>query len=264
MATAILLGVPPSYIGTLKSALTKERTLLGAWSVVFVPAPRKEIEISIGMIKRTHEIAAKSNEPHILGFSAQSNRHEVANAIKPYFRFRWFDHSLLRVLGSPKPAPFVQSLVSALAEESYWAELVMPSGLDSPLLLPECSFTPKRREAELWRHACAYGDRQNILGARKAINSFRSAHYRKVSYKTFSAQRWVDEQERVFDKDGPRHGVAPFPRDWKFSYRIELGFHFDVTSVDGKQFALTDASGKRHQVGAGDHLNIDPHGYVRL
>ncbi len=73
----------------------------------------------------------------------------------------------------------------------------------------------------------------------------------------------MDQRGRIFDEDGERHGVAPFPRGWKYSYRIEAGFHFDITSSDGRRFVVSDAIGMRNRVGAGAHLNMDPHGHVR-
>ena len=89
------------------------------------------------------------------------------------------------------------------------------SDLNSPLLLPECSFqpAPARKHRELWRHASACGDLENVAGAEKAIKGFRGAHHRKVNLKTFSTYQWVDEGDRIFDQDGPRHGTAPFPRN---------------------------------------------------
>jgi hypothetical protein len=216
------------------------------------------------MARQAQELADQQENPHVFGFSAQKDRQHLADQIKPYFRFRWFDHGLLKCLGSPDPTPFVRELASNLAQESEWAARVKPSDLNSPLLLPESSFEPGRKHLNLWRHASAYGDPQNIVSAEKAIKGFRNAHHRKVNFKSFaSTYKWVDERNRIYDQDGPRHGIAPFPRGWKYSYKIEPGFHFDVNQVDGRQFALIDATGRRHHVSAGDNLNIDPHGYVR-
>jgi hypothetical protein len=207
-------------------------------------------------------MASQYDDTHILGLSVQRNRQDFADRIRPFFRFRWFDHSLLKYLGRPDPAEFVRGLSSNLAEESEWAARVKPKDINSPLLLPECSFVPERKNCELWRHASAYGDSGNISGAEKAIRDFQNTHHRKVNIANFSSYKWVDREDRIYDQDGPRHGLAPFPREWKYSYRIESRFHFDVTHVDGRQFVLIDASGMQHRVIAGAHLNVDPHGYV--
>jgi hypothetical protein len=262
MGTVILLGIPSESVGTARSALSRNAAEFGIWSIKYVPAPKKEIEISKAMVKQTQDIAARQDDTHILGFSAQKNRRDIENSIAPYFRFRWFDHGLLKHLHSPDTTPFVNSLASSLTEESEWAARVKPADLSSPLLLPECSFEPEHKHRDLWRHACAYGDLQNVVGAEKAIRDFQNAHHRKVGFKTFSAYKWVDRRDRIFDKDGERHGIAPFPRDWKYSYRLEPGFHFDVTHLDGRQFTLTDVSGRHNTVNSGAHLNVDSHGFV--
>ncbi len=262
MGTALLLGMPVGYVGAARSVISKDATTNGIWSVKFVPAPRREAEISLAMIKQAQDIAAQHDDTHILGFSTQSNRKEFADQLSPYFRFRWFNHVLLKCLGSPDQTPFVKALASDLAEELEWASRVKPADLKSPLLLPESSFIPARRHREIWRHARAYGDPLNIIGAEKAIKGFRNAHHRKVFHKSFHSYKWVDESDRIYDSDGPRHGVAPPPRGWKYSFRIEPGFHFDVTHADGLPFALTDIIGRQNRVNAGEHLNVDPHGYI--
>ncbi len=263
MRTAILVGIPTAYVGAAKSAIASNASLFENWSLKYVPSSGKEPEILARTVNQARDMAAKYEEPHVFGLSAQKNRNEVVREIKPYFRFRWFAHELLRCLGSPDASPFLQELAINLQEESQWAGRVKPTNLDSPLLLPESSFQATRKYKELWRHANAYGDPENVSGAERAIKGFRSAHRRKVNLKTFSTYKWVDEGDRVFDQDGPRHGIAPFPRNWKFSYRIEPGFHFDVSHTDERQFDLFDVNGTRCHVDAAAHLNIDPHGYVR-
>jgi hypothetical protein len=264
MGTAILLGIPLESVGAIRSVLSKNAAEFGIWSIRYIPAPKKEIEILKAMVKQALDIAARQNDSHVLGFSAQKNRRDIENLIAPYFRFRWFDHGLLKHLRSPDPAPFVNCLLSTLAEESEWAARVKPTDLSSPLLLPECSFEPEHEHRDLWRNAGAYGDLQNVTGAERAIRSFQNTHHRKVGFRTFSAYKWVDRRDRIFDQDGERHGIAPFPRDWKYSYRIEPGFHFDVTHLDGRQFTLTDVSGGHYAASSGAHLNVDSHGFVRL
>ena len=124
------------------------------------------MKIQAREVKRALTLASEQTDTHILGFSAQKNRQEFANKIRSYFRFRWFDHGLLRFLGSPDPSPFLNQLAADLAEEVAWSDRVKPSALDSPLLLPECSFEVVGRHRDLWRHACSYGDRQ-YRGRRK-------------------------------------------------------------------------------------------------
>src|ERR1039458_3758205 len=138
MGTVLLVGIPSGYVGAVKGVLSRNAAKFYSWSIQFVPAPKKEIEISKAMVKQTLDIAARNDDTHILGFSAQKNRQYLENVIKPYFRFRWFDHNLLKYLCSPDPTPFVKNLASSLTEESEWAARVKPVDLGSPLLLTEC------------------------------------------------------------------------------------------------------------------------------
>ena len=262
MGTALLLGIPSGYVGTAKSAVAKNPTLFNTWSIKYIPSSRNEAEILDGMVTRAQELADQYEDTHIFGFSAQKNRQDLADRIKPYFRFRWFDHSLLKCLGSPDPTPFVKELASNLAQEVEWAARVKPSDLDSPLLLPKCSFEPEHKCRDLWRHASAYGDPMNIVGAEKAIKGFKNTHLRKVKLRDHHTYKWVDQGDKIYSQDGPRHGSAQFPRGWKYSYRIEPCFHYDVTHAAGRRFSLHDANGIRNQVNPNDHLNVDPHGYV--
>jgi hypothetical protein len=263
MKTAILAGIPVGYVVTARSALSKVAYLHSTWSIKFVPSSRKEPEVSEKLVQQALGLAAQSAEAHVIGFSAQRSRQDISDRIKSFFRFRWFDHSLLRYLGSSDPSEFVRGITSVLEEESEWAKCVKPKDTSSPLLLPESSFVPERAQLNLWRHAYAYGDAGNIIGAEKAIKSFEKSHNRKVNSGSFRSYKWIDRKDRVFDQDGPRHGVAPFPRGWKYSYQIEEGFHFDVTHLEGHEFVLIDANGRENLVKRASYLNLDPHGYVR-
>lgn len=236
--------------------------VLDEWGIKFVESPAKEPQISLREMKRALTLASEHSDAHILGFSTQQNRQDFSSQIKSYFRFRWFDHGLLRFLGSPDPSPFVNQLSSDLAEESAWSHRVKPSALDSPLMLPECSFEVVGRHRDLWRHACSYGDTKNIEGAEKALHAFWNFYRRRVDFEGVKQSKWIDRGDRIFNENGERHGIAPFPRGWKYSYRIEDRFHFDVTCSTGRPFFVCDALGGRTCVHSGAHINLDPHGYV--
>ena len=263
MPTAILLGIPARYIKTARSAVENRSNVFDPWRIKFVESPEKEPQISPREVKRALALASEHSDAHILGFSAQQNRQDSANQIRSYFRFRWFDHGLLRFLGSPDPSPFVNQLAADLAEEAAWSDRVKPSALDSPLLLPECSFEVVGRHRDLWRHACSYGDPGNIEGAEKAVHAFWNFYRRRIDFEGAKQSKWIDRGDRIFDEDGERHGIAPFPRGWKYSYQIEDGFHFDVTCSTRRAFFVLDALGGRTRVHSGAHINLDAHGYVR-
>lgn len=263
MPTALLLGFPQGYVRAAKSAIERSGALFTEWSIKYVPSNGHAAGISQRDVPKIKDYAERGVTIHVIGFSDQKDRQIFSDQISPFFRFRWFAYALLKCLGSPDPSRFVNGLADDLAEEAEWETCVKPSSLDSPLLLPECAFKTRRKHENLWRHALAYGDIQNVAGAAKAVESFRTAHQQKTQLSGYTVQKWVDDADRVFDEAGERHAIAPYPRNWKYSYGIEDGFHFDVTRLRGHQFSILDASGASNLVKAGGYINIDPHGYVR-
>ena len=108
METAILLGIPSPYVARLRNALDSQGGLPETWSLLFVPAPKKNPEINRGTVRQACQFADKHASPHIFGFSTQQQRCEWAGEIAPYFRFRWCDPlvRLLKCLATPNPTPF--------------------------------------------------------------------------------------------------------------------------------------------------------------
>lgn len=260
METAILLGIPEPYVRRLKVALKSFNELQNMWSILFVPTPKKGPEISGRMATQACKLADANPNPHIFGFSTQRNRDESVAEIIRCFRFRWSKElvALLGCLSSQNQVPFLERLKVEMDEELQWSELVRPRDTGSPLLLPECSFSASDGINDLWRHARSYGDLNNIVGAEKTIKNFRQIYLRKEDY-----HRWIDGRGLIFDRNGPRHAAAQFPRGWKFSYRLPHGFHYDVTHCKNRKFSICDAEGVNHVKPANTHINIDPHGYVR-
>lgn len=260
METAILLGIPPSYVARLRNAVDSYGGLSGAWSLLFVPAPKKNPEINRGTVRHACQMAAKGLSPHILGFSTQHNRSDWVAELVQCFRFRWCDQlvSSLNCLATPNPAPFLQRLAADLAEEEQWASRIKPMDMGSPLLLPECSFVVGGGHKHLWRHARSYGDQANIEGAAKSLREFERIYLRKQEH-----YQWIDDRDLIFGRDGPRHAEAPFPRGWKFSYRLPDGFHFDIKHLKARKFSISDVSGTPHSSAVKGYVNMDPHGCVR-
>ena len=260
METAILLGVPIPYVARLRSALGSHGGLPEAWSLLFVPAPKKDPEINRGTVRQACQFADKHPSPHILGFSTQQDRSEWADDLAQCFRFRWCDRlvSSLNCLATPNPAPFLERLAADLAEEQQWSSRIKPMDMGSPLLLPECSFSVGGGHKHLWRHARSYGDEANIEGAAKAVREFERVYLRKQEH-----YQWIDDRDLIFGRNGPRHAEAPFPRGWKFSYRLPDGFHYDIKHLEDRKFSITDVAGALHISAPKGYINMDPHGYVR-
>lgn len=260
METAILLGIPSHYIARLRAALDSHGEPSPEWSLKFVPAPKKVPEVNRGTVLQAARIADDTANPHILGLSTQQKRSEWTAELAKCFRFRWCDGlvSALNCLATPDANQFLNRLIIDLTEEEIWSSTVKPTSMGSPLLLPECSFAAGGGHQDMWRHARSYGDRSNIEGAAKAVRVFERTYLRKAE-----RYQWIDDRDLIFGRDGPRHADAPFPRGWKFSYRLPDGFHYDVKHLAERKFSLTDVAGVRHPSGSKGYINIDPHGYVR-
>jgi hypothetical protein len=116
----------------------------------------------------------------------------------------------------------------------------------------------------MWRHIESYGP-GNIDSARAAVLKFEHIHWRKVVPEAHipSKYLWVDSKDRCFDHSQARHGVAEFPRNWKYSFELTDGFHYDVRHLEGRAFQLYDADGSAHGAERNSYINIDPHGVVR-
>ena len=278
METAILLGIPSPYVARLRTVLASRDELRQDWSLKFVPAPKKTPEINRGIVLQSGRLANENVNAHIsaiaikqavpfqgdspmlwLGFSTQQQRAELTAELAQSFRFRWCDELVknLNCLATPDPAPFLQRLIIDLAEEEIWSSRVKPTDIGSPLLLPESSFGVGGNHRDMWHHARSYGDTLNIEGAAKAVRNFERVYLRKVEH-----YQWIDDRDLVFGREGPRHAAAPFPRGWKFAYRLPDGFHYDVKHREQHRFFITDAVGKRHPSGTKGYINVDPHGYV--
>jgi hypothetical protein len=265
MGTAVFAGIPSRYIPPLRGLLGREAQRYQGWSFKFAPRNGKEPQLLPQDVNEIERLAKDSDDIHVLGWTAQS-KHNLASAsiIRQYFRFRWFPLHMLQQIGSANPEGFLAKLESDLGEESLWTARVKPADLSSPLLLPASCFKCSSRHVELWRHAQAYGDIENINSAEQAVSQFRREYLRRIVFSGRQQNKWLDQNELVFDEDGERHAIAPSPRSWKFSYRVIDGFHYDVTHHREREFLLRDVGGTSHRANKREHINVDPHGYVRI
>jgi hypothetical protein len=104
----------------------------------------------------------------------------------------------------------------------------------------------------------ATATKETLFGAAKAVREFERIYLRKEEY-----YQWIDDRDLLFGRNGPRHAEAPFPRGWKFSYRLPDGFHYDIKHLEERKFSITDVAGTLHTTAAKGYINMDPHGYVR-
>src|SRR6266496_4327721 len=214
------------------------------WEIHFITTGHGNPQIAARAVHAALAKAATSTDSHVIGLSTQDGqvRRDVARQIKPYFRFAWINNALLAHFPHRVPE-FVAGLNLLLEQEETWASLVRPTHTDSPLLLPACSFVTAHDT--LWSRVEEFGDLLMIRAAARAVDAFRADHWRPT---TAGPRRWVDDGFLIFDHSGPRHGTAPFPRSWKYSFRIPDGFHYDVSSARSREFGFSDASDVRRLV----------------
>jgi hypothetical protein len=262
MQFAIVVGMPINEIRRVNHCLgAGAASFRQDWTIEYIPAKRSRPEVHPTLLKAALEKARLYDHSHVIGVSKQdgAEKRAISQSIKSYFRFRWLDTSSLSYISNETPK-YVEDFNRILQEEETWFSTVKPTDVLSPLLLPQACFETDPRHSDIWDLAEQYGDTGNIIGSGRAIQMFRDRHWQPCSV---GGRRWTDTYDRIFDHSGPRHALAPFPRDWKYSFRIPSGFHFDVTVAHGRRFSLYDCNGVQHGAVAGGHINIDPHGHVR-
>ena len=262
MATAILAGLTNPQIQRIKAALRANGTSYSrSWHIEYFAAPKNQPEIAEIDIPALLSKAAAAHGAHIIGISKQDGaiRGRIRNRIGKFFRFVWLNNELLSHIG-PDTQSFIAAINAILTIEDCWEQQVKPKKVDSPLVLPDLCFSSN---VNMWELAEQYGDINNINGAAMAIQRFHSTYWRATSPTGHhkSQKRWIDDKDLVFDHLGARHGGAPFPRNWKYSFLLEENFHFDVTKRSEEKFAIRDSNNTVHHPPLGGHVNIDSHGW---
>lgn len=264
MSTVAFVGIPSRYVPSLRGLLEKYKAEFGEWNFYLIPRDAKEPGLLLRDVGEIEKAAERSTSLHVYGWAAPTGTSKVAgDYFRQFFRFRWFPTYLLAHISRPDQAELVTALKESLREEEEWSSHVKPVDLRSPLLLPASCFRCGAGNRELWRHASSYGNMENITGAEKAVENFTRTHFRRVIASGVQQSKWVDDADLIFEESGERHALAPPPRSWKFSFRITDGFHYDVTHQHARRFALMNANGTSKTAKAGEHLNVDPHGYIR-
>jgi hypothetical protein len=267
MPIALFAGLPQRSLARLKATLVSAEPRIPNWTFRYL-VTQKGPDLQVRDRKVIHAEAESLGSLHILGLSAARNRNEVADEIRPFFRFRWFDHALLPLLNNPDPASFVDATVAVLEEEQEWEDRVMPTELSHALVLPEPCFKCSSALGGMWQKAEAYGAADSVPAAERAIAAFERQYHPRIQFQTRGQPprqqtKWMDARSLVFDEIGARHGAPPGPRSWKLSYRLVDGFHYDISKQNKDRFEIADAAGVTHKVGNDGYINIDAHGYVR-
>ena len=265
MPVAIIAGIPPDVDRRIKEALKRAGRLFPDWHVDWVRAPGRIPGVAPSQLDPILQLAAGAGGAHVLVFRGRERTEEelVSTSIAPYFRMRWLSHTILKLIPHATDRFFAQ-IERALDEELEWSKTVKPEDESCCLLLPECCFQADAAVGHIWK-AAAEVSIERIRLAAKAVEKFKDVHWLPHSpgSRASAVRKWIDVGGKAFDHRGARHGVAPFPRPWRFSYQVVPGFHFDVTSRDGRGTYVTDYDGARHAVKGSGHINVDSHGHVR-
>ncbi|MBF0143017.1 MAG: hypothetical protein HQL59_06110 [Magnetococcales bacterium] len=266
MPVLILAGLPRSLADRVKAANRKRSKSASGfppdWNLAFVNTHGKSPSLLESDVERVFQEASKSTGSHVVGISeiAGKSRKQVAKRIRPFFRFRWSDKKLLPLIYNSNPE-LMDVLFDVIREETCWEEHIKPKDQHHALLLPKGSFNSKCRCQELWEACEAYGDKENINGAIQKIKLFTREYRRRAG--NSEKYCWRDSNGLIFDQNGPRHGKAPDWFQWKYSFKLPDGFHYDVSHERQQAFQIKDADCVLHQVARNQHLNLDSHGRVR-
>lgn len=238
--------------------------LRGGWTVRYVPSDMKS---SLLGFRRSADIiteAATQLDSHIVAVSQQANeRAQLAGEIRRYFRFRWLSAQQVTDGMRERFLDWVGMMQPVLEEEEDWSERVKPSACEDALMLPQSSFK-RGNQFDIWGASEAYNDPHAVNNAEAAIERFARQHWKPISEEGYHARRceWIDDNSLSFDHRGDRHASAPHPRNWKYSYKYEDGFHYDVSHSAKRRFTLNGMKSSK-SAPKDQHINIDCHGYFR-
>lgn len=261
MGMFILAGHQQSLSPRVKQALQAGQDQFNGWSWDLFPSEKRtESTILAKQVDGLCRLAESHGGAHIFAVSSDRERKQIEDQIRRHFRFRWLDSKAVGETGRGEFAPLIEALSAATAEETFWADNVKPSDSASPLVLPEI-FLAKRELTGIWRLSESYNNQGHLAAAVDLIQRFVREHRHRID--NYANTPWLDDNSWIWNDDGPRHGTPDFPGDWRYSYRLPDGFHFDVEPHRKKKSFFTDAGGRRHQLPPKGYLNVTAHGQIR-
>lgn len=239
-----------------------------SWSVRILASPNKDRpEWSGGFADRVlTEVLAHPGGGHVLAFGEEGKKEPWSQRLRVHLRVRWLNNHNLYLLTSD-PASFGLMLRAEAQFETEWRSRVRPVDDRSPLLLPgpDC-FLPVAY-SQLWDKAKTVGPSSHPGGplreltqVAQQIDGFRQTHHYFDSARRKDG--WRDRRDLIFTAD-EWHAVPPEQWNWKFSFRVVDGFHYNVNHVKGRSFLLTCFDGTVHRQKSGQHVNVDCHGSCR-
>ncbi len=249
MPTLIIAGVPRSVIQRNKGYTPQ----VDEWSVELIGSRDKRNPDLRSCWKDVMSIAAKSeNGAHIFAYHHREDEYPIFNR-KMHDRHRlvWMERNTLKCFGADIYSAMIRKHITF---ESAWRERLRPQSIDAPSLLPEMSFSPKKYK-DMWiRIRSVHLGKDDIERIYKIIRDFRATHYNKG--------RWEDATGLQFKVAPERHGSFPSYGNFKFTYRLPDGFHYNVqNSRPNRRFDIKSAEGNSCKFRK--YTNVDCHGSIR-
>jgi len=239
---------------------------LGGWEprIIHSRFPNKSI-LEASQVEDVLNEAKQLNGGHVFGISTDRERVLVERQIKPYFRFRWINPSVIALAGQRQFEPLIAALERAIQEDDVWISSVKPTAPASPLALPSKLFKAKGEFEHLWERSEGYGDIGAIRAVGALIGKFTTTYRKSIDTKGNEKTPWVDQDGWVWKDGGDEHGSAPFPKNWKYSWCVPERFHFDVMPKDPKtKTHFIDIHGNSHKLPRDSkYINVTVHGEVR-
>ena len=194
---------------------------------------------------------AGSGGAHIVAVQrSESDRQLFVDRLRYHHRISWLDSESIQEYGRPE---FTARVERVAQFEREWRDALRPT-VDSPLMLPESSFTPIRC-AEMWKRVnnLSLGS-DNLENVLRLVKEFRRVHRTRGI--------WKDDEQLHFVSNEHHAGEHLSEKWlWKFTGKLPRGFHFNVSHANGDTFVVCDLHGNWHE--RGEYTNIDAHGSVR-
>lgn len=252
MKTLIVAGVPRPLFDRNRNYAPA----VDGWLVSVNPAVGRVADLKTCWDAVLREVFREASAylPHVAATHHDFNeRRSFEQSAYLKFRLIWIEPRELSSYGTPRFTEMIQRIA---AFEAEWSDYLQPRDAKNPALLPEGTFDPASKVADLWRRVqrVSPGSTDTLDRVRGVRRLFEREHRVKAG--------WLDQRSLVFAHDGPYHGT-PVDRErrWKYGYRLPDAFHFDVRHVGGRAFMLKDH--RTESVRFKRYANVDPYGHLR-
>ena len=249
MPLLIIAGIPTSVTRRNRSYTPQ----VDDWNIQFIPSrDSKRHDLQSCWPEVLAKASGDVRGAHVFAYHYREDEYPEFNTrMHDRHRLVWMARDTLGYYGSDM---YTEMIEQYLDFECRWRDMLRPRGVDAAGLLPESSFSPKKYK-DMWsRMRSVHLDKDNLERVFMIIRGFRDTHY--------GSGRWEDNRGLQFKAAPARHGSNPRYGNFKFTFRLPEGFHYDVSgNTANRSFTIEDAEGRPHQFHS--YTNIDFHGSIR-